>query len=983
MPERLAVLGASDYTARASHRRCLEGIAWSCGIDAAPPGAVGVGRLRKLADVARSTPAIRGRDSELAVLGEHLGRLRSGVGGVLLLEGAAGIGKSRLLDEAAEAARRNSCRVGWAAADPGDSVVALAVLMAALFDGDEPLLERAALGDLRALPEHRYWLLQHLQALLEKAALDAPLLVCLDDAQWSDSGTAAALRALPVRLASVPIIWIVAFRPDQGSGQLTGALQYLARHGAEKITLGPLDDDAVAELAADALHAQPDDALLEMARRSHGSPFLLVELLSGMREEGLVRVHSGRAELVDSRLPLRVRDSMRERLARVSERAREAATVAASLGRRFSFGELAAMLDLSPAALLGPVRELIEADLLVDTQERLEFRHDITREAVRDSVPVSARRALDRHAIDVLLAGGALPVEVAIQLAASAELGDEIAITTLFKAAKTLETTDPGAAADLSRRAFEIAPPRHALRGPLAAQTAVLLHAAGRPEEARAFADTSLRDTLPAEQEARVRLSIAGMFSISPDVRVDTGRQALALPDLPPGLRAQHLSCLVHNLNVGGRFEEGRANLAEARAAVGDSGDATALFILDFAENGLAYFDGRFERALELTEMAIRSGAASQDLARERLTHAWRCELLSVLDRVDESVELTASGVAAAQRDRQGWALRIFENWRGRQSLQLGRLHDAAAILEGQFSPEDDEPHDSILDAPGVVALGRVALHTGDARLRRRTETLARAMLDHGPLSFRRHGAWLLALQAMASGDAAAARAWLTSLGEEERKSIVPLFPLDVTDEVDLVRIANAAGDHELAESAVAAAERRAEMNPDVRMIAATAAHARGLLSGSHDDLARAVELFDAGPRPLALDAALEDLGAARVGDGTTSDGIEALDRALVLCVHTGATWDAGRVRSRLRGVGVRRRVVSAQRPGKGWAAMTTSEVVVARLVAEGLTNRAVAEQLFVSQHTVSSHLRHVFEKLEINSRAELRRVASDQHRSD
>jgi hypothetical protein len=84
------------------------------------------------------------------------------------------------------------------------------------------------------------------------------------------------------------------------------------------------------------------------------------------------------------------------------------------------------------------------------------------------------------------------------------------------------------------------------------AQTALLLHEAARVEEAKVFADTSLRDALPAEQEAEVRLSIAGMFAVSPDVRVDAVRQVLALPDLPPALRARHLVCLVHNLMVGG-----------------------------------------------------------------------------------------------------------------------------------------------------------------------------------------------------------------------------------------------------------------------------------------------------------------------------------------------------------------------------------------------------------------------------------------------
>jgi DNA-binding CsgD family transcriptional regulator len=84
-------------------------------------------------------------------------------------------------------------------------------------------------------------------------------------------------------------------------------------------------------------------------------------------------------------------------------------------------------------------------------------------------------------------------------------------------------------------------------------------------------------------------------------------------------------------------------------------------------------------------------------------------------------------------------------------------------------------------------------------------------------------------------------------------------------------------------------------------------------------------------------------------------------------------------VRSRLRAHGVRRRLVTRERPENGWAAMTDSELAVARLVAQGLTNREVAEQLFVSPHTVSSHLRSVFAKLDITSRLALTRIA-DEH---
>jgi DNA-binding CsgD family transcriptional regulator len=909
-------------------------------------------------------------------LGEHLDQLLSGVGSVVLVEGGAGMGKSRLLAEVAAMARRLSIRVGVGVADPGDSMVQLSALMEALFAGPSPILRRAGLRDAHTSLEQRYWLLQDLEALLERAALEAPLLVCLDDLQWADSGTAAALRALPARLATVPVAWVVASRPSQGSPEIRSAMDRLERDGAAKIVLGALDQAGVAQLAADVLQATPDGALLKMAERAGGSPFLLVELLSGLREEELLHVESGRAELVESRLPHRVTESMRRRLERMSDSARQVATVAAALGRRFSLSDLAAMLDVSPSGLLVPVEELIHADLLVERDDKLCFGHDLIFEAVRTSVPLSVRRALDRQAATVLLAAGALPVEVATQLAASAEPGDEVAITTLLKAAEALGTTDPGAAADLSQRALELAPRQHPLRGPLVAETAVWLHAAARGEEAKAFADTALRDVLPAAQEAEVRLSIAGMFAISPDVRAETGRQALALPGLEENLRARHLAFLFHNLVTAGRLKESRAILVEARTAVQGCHDVAGQFVLELAEAGLTYADGRFGLALELVEAALRSSLNVSDDTRGHLTRQWRCDVLTALDRLDESLQMATENVTAAQRDRQGWALAVFETGRGRQLLQLGRLPDAAAVLEEHFTPDAAHQVVSVLDAAGVGALGRVALHTGDRGLARQAAEIAHVMLDQSVPSVRAHAAWVLALQAMADGDPPGAHRWLGALGEDERMSILPLFPMDVADEARLVRIALAAQDRELAVHAVASAQRRSAINPDVRSLAAAAAHADGLLHHSQQCLAEAVELFEGGPRPLALASALEDLGAITVKNGDTQHAVDAFSRALELYVHAGAAWDAGRVRGRLRALGVRRRLVSARRPGRGWAAMTDSELAVARLVAQGLSNREVAERLFVSPHTVSGHLRHVFAKLGVNSRVELTRLA-------
>ncbi|MEA2545897.1 MAG: hypothetical protein QOI09_1170, partial [Chloroflexota bacterium] len=115
------------------------------------------------------SPTIRGRDAELSAFGEMLGRVRSGSGAVLLIEGAAGIGKSRLLAEGEKMAHRLGFPVGVGAAEPSESVAELAPLLRALLDGPEPLLDRAGLSTLHEAPEQRYWRLQGLRSLLEHA----------------------------------------------------------------------------------------------------------------------------------------------------------------------------------------------------------------------------------------------------------------------------------------------------------------------------------------------------------------------------------------------------------------------------------------------------------------------------------------------------------------------------------------------------------------------------------------------------------------------------------------------------------------------------------------------------------------------------------------------------------------------------------------------------------------------------------------------
>ena len=230
----------------------------------------------------------------------------------------------------------------------------------------------------------------------------------------------------------------------------------------------------------------------------------------------------------------------------------------------------------------------------------------------------------------------------------------------------------------------------------------------------------------------------------------------------------------------------------------------------------------------------------------------------------------------------------------------------------------------------------------------------------------------------MAEGDAEAARGWLRAPTDPDGRAILPRFPLDIADEVLLARIALATQDDELAQLALSNSRRRAELNPGIASIAATAAHVRGLLEPKPRGSPR-------GGRSLRAHTATTRAGGRtrrprRRTDPRPTAKPPSTFSAVRLALYTelGATWDARRVRSRLRELGVRRRLVTAEPETSGWAALTTSELAVARLVAEGLTNREVAERLFVSPHTVNSHLRHVFAKLGINSRVELARLARD-----
>jgi predicted ATPase len=307
-------------------------------ISDSPPG---IGR--KAARVARSAggEAIYGREAERRVVGDLLRRAQRGRGGVLLVEGERGIGKSRLLRESVGEAADQGFSLAAGAADQLGRAIPFFALRAGL---REPLAELAARDDHHDLPDTPAWWIGQLRVHLEQRAAVASVLVCLDDLQWASPATLAVLRTSPRELKRDPVAWV--FTRSSTRHEDAGLLfSMLERDGATRITLGPLGGDAVADLLTGAFGAPPGPDLLALASGAAGNPALLTELIHGLRDDSAVRVTGGHASLISSDLPQGIHGAARQRLESLSSRTRQLLATGAVLGPSFRLEDAAEMLD--------------------------------------------------------------------------------------------------------------------------------------------------------------------------------------------------------------------------------------------------------------------------------------------------------------------------------------------------------------------------------------------------------------------------------------------------------------------------------------------------------------------------------------------------------------------------------------------------------------------------------------------------------------
>ena len=478
---------------------------------------------------------------------------------------------------------------------------------------------------------------------------------------------------------------------------------------------------------------------------------------------------------------------------------------------------------------------------------------------------------------------------------------------------------------------------------------------------------------LPAATTARLRCVLSSALWMSgqaTEALVEAGR-VLAEPQLPGELRADAKITLLHCL-VGLRHSRRAGLLAESILAAPEQESVDVVITALVARAMILWDAWRLSEALALSADAVRLTTDQQPSVRRCHPHLFLASRLVDLRRFDAARSvMRAAHDWAGLLGQPGWSA-TPATLRARMSLAAGRLEDAEAEAELSVATAlGSHLHGS--GAPAILAT--VALRRGDLNAAAR-HTQSPQAWGPGPAYADTWDTVVAAQVEEAKRGPKAAVKMLTDVYAELETHRF-LLMCDPACAAWLARCALAAGEPGKAAAAAAAAGEISRTSPRLGVAAAAAAHADGIVV---QDPARLDQAAAEHGDPWSRASAAEDLGGLLAATGSQSDAIARHEQSLDGYETAGAARDVARVRRRLRRLGVRRRHWAVHtRPSTGWPSLTGTECTVSELVAQGSTNQQVAEQMFISVHTVAFHLRHVFRKLGISSRVELARIAAEQ----
>ena len=843
----------------------------------------------------RYVSPMRGRAAEHDAVLRLLASTAEGQGGILLVEGDPGTGKSLLVAAAAREARKRGFCVLTAVADELSQATPLAPLLTAVH---APATEAPSVSTVFAR--------------LERAATAGPVLVTVDDVQWADHATMHAFRSLSRLLAPYPLSWIVAMARSPHPGVAEQLFDLLEDEGAAVIGLGPLDSQAQIAVISDVLGAAPDTALVELAVGAAGNPFILAEAFRGLLDEDAITVADGRASLTSAQVSERIQILAADRLKGLSARTRQFTETASLLGGPFRIEDVAEILSESPGALLGVLDEAVSAHLVAPTPDGLAFQHEFVRQAVAQLLPKPIRQALHWQFGHMLLARGGSAVPAAEHLLNGARPGDAVALAGLDRAVAELLPCTPRAAADLATRALGLTPPSDPERPARTAATVRALIAAGHWDAAETLVRSALAVPLPALDSAALGCALSSLLALTGRAAeaMSEAQAVLATFEITPSLRDDATIAVLWawaGLRGNRQVDRlARAILAETGAK---RGEVVIAAMVAFAM--AAWDSGRPTEALDLIVQAARKAAEGRYETAHFNPQILLAARLIDIGRPNEATAIVNSVESVDVPTASPWPDGIAEALRARIALATGRLDDAAALAQSASAARGPVGGDA-LDLP---VLATVALRHGDLRA---ADGYLGGLSGDGRSygsAYAQDAARLVAAQVLEArrGPRVALDMLAGVLDElEEHRSVLLADPGNAPW---LVRAALAVGDHRQAANIASAISETSRANPMFAVIRASAEYAEGLLA---EDIPRLRHAAAQLPDPWIRSCATEDQGVLLARAGRGDEAARAFDEALLGYAKLGAGRDEARTRRRLRELGIRHRHWGTAKAARG-----------------------------------------------------------------
>jgi DNA-binding CsgD family transcriptional regulator len=942
------------------------------------------------------TDDLVGREAELSVGRQLIHRVRRGAAASLLIEGEAGIGKTMLVQRIAAEARILGATSLSGAAHPFERNRPFGALVNALelrprsADPRRARIGRLIVGDGELggpspSADARLTVVDAVTELLETMCLDRPVVLVLEDLHWADESSLGAIQAILHNLAHVPLLVLATLRPTPRTPELDVLLDECAAAGTRILQLRSLESADVDALVRLQLGGRAGPLLSSIIDKAGGNPLWLVELIRSLTAEGWLKRDAEVVEAVGDELPSTLRDLVLRRLRYLPTATLDQLQLASLLGEAVSIRDLAAVARRPSVELIADLSEAFRARLLDERADAVVFRHQLVQQAIYEDLPIPLRMALHRDAASALASSGADVSKVASHVLLGAEQGDLEAVRWLREAAAEATATAPAIAVKLLRRAAELLPAGHEDADLVSAELAAALHSAGQVAEAAAIAEAVLARPHSDEVDIPLRLTLVSALSLQnrPIAVVEGAESALEAP----GLQLQDQALLLAHASYG-RIFAGDFVGAEATArralSVAERARSTAMTVWSMAAFSVAVkTQGRYSEALLTTHRAVTLAFDPRnDEARHRYPHFFLGMALADADRLDEAKNAYAQALEESEELGSAWLLPDMLMLSGELRFLAGDWDDAAAELEpGLLLAAQHGQRISINQSrayQAVIATARTDLAAAKAAL----SSVAGQLSADAPWYGAEMVAFAAALVAEAEGDESRAietlgRFWQYDLEREIRYYHRYLGPV-------LVRLALTLGQADLAHDVVAVMEDGAALAPEVPTVVGAALRCRGLLEGDPEPLLEATELARKGGRALDHAATCEDAAGAFVRAGRPTNAKLLLIEAQSRYDDMGATAWSARVAGSLRRLGVRQGARGRRRRAeKGWESLTASERSVSELVAQGLTNRQTARRLHISPHTVNTHLRHVFQKLSVTTRAELAAMIARQAAGD